>query len=49
MLTDSTMIAPDQHFLITAINSGYLVLEYNPTHAEFVYLMLSRIDEDSYD
>ena len=39
--------APDQSFLDTAINAGYQTLETFPDHAEFVYLLLSLINEDA--
>jgi hypothetical protein len=40
--------APDQSFLDTAINCGYLTWSKYPDHAEFMYLLLSRINEDDY-
>lgn len=39
--------APDQTFLDLAINAGYQTLESFPDHAEFVYLLLSLVDDDA--
>lgn len=42
-------IAPDQHFLATAINTAYITLQNFPNHSEFIYLLLSAVDEGSYE
>ena len=41
--------APDQHFLATAINCAYQTVKSFPDFAEFLYLMLSAVDEDLYE
>jgi len=39
--------APDQSFLDLAINAGYQTLETFPDHAEFIYLLLSLVNDES--
>lgn len=41
--------APDQDFLYLCIDAGYKTLNSYPDHAEFIYLLLSVIDEVSYE
>ena len=41
--------APDQDFLYLCIDAGYVTLKSYPNHTEFVYLLLSAVDEDSYE
>jgi hypothetical protein len=41
--------APDQHFLDLAINCAYITLKNFPNHSEFIYLLLSAVDEGSYE
>jgi len=41
--------APDQDFLDLAINTAYITLRNFPNHSEFIYLLLSAVDEASYE
>jgi hypothetical protein len=41
--------APDQNFLYSMIDAGFQTMKVYPNHSSFVYLMLSRIDEESYE
>jgi hypothetical protein len=41
--------APDQHFLDLAINAAYITLRKFPNHSEFIYLLLSAVDEGLYE
>lgn len=41
--------SPDQDYLDLCINCSYQTVTHYPTFVEFVYALLSRIDEESYE